>query len=139
MAPQQPLSLWRASKQWLRDFVLPEKAVSMKLVFDNVRNYLMCAALVLAIQAVANPGNPQAEWPWALAAVVTILSALNLLQSWLLIGGTIESLRALPRVLQSRWSRGIVKLVLILFVLLALTAAFQVIPLLLVAIASGHR
>jgi hypothetical protein len=81
----------------LEAFVLPERDVSLKLVFDNVRNYLICGA-VLALtlwfrSGKASPppfifnGPPRDGWAlltWASLVVFVALFGLNLYQSYLI-------------------------------------------------------
>ena len=130
--------LWATAKRGLRDFALPEQTVNLKLVFDNLRNYLMCAGVVAVVRAAyQQPSN--AEWPWALEVVIVLLAMLNVAQSWYIIQGIVDRLRSLPRVLEKRWMRTVTKLILITAFLFTVTAIFQVIPALLVAIASGIK
>jgi hypothetical protein len=39
--------LWRR----VQKFVLPEETITLKVAFDNVRNYLICAAVIAALGA----------------------------------------------------------------------------------------
>lgn len=78
-------------------FVLPEREVSLKLVFDNIRNYLICGALLGMIlwfasgKASAPPlifnGPPKDGWlllKWFTTALFAVLYLLNLYQSYLI-------------------------------------------------------
>ncbi len=78
-------------------FVLPEQILSLKLVFDNVRNYVICGAILgLALwfrsgKASAPPfifkSAPNDGWAlvtWTSLVVFSALFSLNLFQSYLL-------------------------------------------------------
>ena len=91
----------------IRIFLMPESSTSLKLVFDNIRNYAICGALlVYALWVLAQSAKATAGGSWAaplgiatlqmsqtelrLIAVsalllTALLSALNLLQTWLLL------------------------------------------------------
>ena len=86
---------------------MPEASTSLKLVFDNIRNYAICGALlVYALWVLAQSGKPATGGRWAASlGMVTLemspmelkfiavsallltamLSVLNLFQTWLLI------------------------------------------------------
>jgi hypothetical protein len=81
----------------LSRFVLPEAELSLKVVFDNVRNYLICGALLgMALwfrsgKATAPPlifnGPPKDGWvllTWFASVVFVLLYFLNLYQSYLI-------------------------------------------------------
>ena len=81
----------------LEFFLMPEKDLSLKIVFDNVRNYLICGALLSMVfwfksgKAIAPPfifkGPPKDEWQfltWSTLAAFLILFALNAYQSLLI-------------------------------------------------------
>ena len=95
----------------LRTFLMPESSTSLKLVFDNIRNYAICGALlvyglwVLSQSAkAATAGNWQApfgivalqmsstelKFTAAAALVLTaVLTILNVFQIWLLLFHTL--------------------------------------------------
>ena len=49
---QKQLSLAREAWTRSKKFVLPDETVSMKTIFDNVRNYLVCGGVVAAVGAL---------------------------------------------------------------------------------------
>ena len=70
--------IWTITKR----FILPDEVVSLKVIFDNVRNYLVCAGVVGAIGDLGSIGQPEA--PTTLVAFASGLVAANALQSWLI-------------------------------------------------------
>jgi hypothetical protein len=71
----------------LRHFALPD-ALSLKVVFDNLRNYLICGALMVAINAVAanqSPAQLFVNWPALAKGLVFILLGANIYQSWIIV------------------------------------------------------
>lgn len=80
-----------------KQFILPEDRLSLKLVFDNVRNYAICGALLsLAFwfrsgKATPPPliftGPPLAWWPleWMSLAAFAILFGFNAYQTILIV------------------------------------------------------
>jgi hypothetical protein len=85
-------------RQDLETFLIPESVISLKLVFDNVRNYLICGAVLSMTlwfqsgKAVAPPiifnGPPtQDGWQlliWASRIAFVLLFVLNAYQSYLI-------------------------------------------------------
>jgi hypothetical protein len=77
----------RAGRQrWaeIQKFLLPEEAITLNMVFINLRNYLMCAAVVGAVGAL-EPAHTQSFIPWTLIMFTAFLMLANALQSWLII------------------------------------------------------
>lgn len=139
MSSTTKLSFWNAARQELLDFALPEKTVSLKLVFDNLRNYLMCAAVVGVVRTAYRAPTSDPDWPWALQWVIASVTALNIIQSWCIIQGVVDRLRTLPRVLERRWIRSLTKLVLVGVVFMTVMAVFQIIPAFVTAISLGLK
>ena len=78
-------------------FTLPESSLSLKLIFDNVRNYLICGAVMSMSfwfksgKATPPPlifnGPPKDGWQllvWSSATVFAFLFLLNAYQSYLI-------------------------------------------------------
>ncbi|PHM21047.1 MAG: hypothetical protein CK604_01190 [Curvibacter sp. PD_MW3] len=79
------------------NFLLPERVLSLKVIFDNVRNYLICGAILSMTfwlqsgRATAPPiifnGPPKDGWQfliWASLAAFFSLFLLNAYQSYLI-------------------------------------------------------
>lgn len=79
------------------NFLLPESSLSLKVIFDNVRNYLICGAVLSMTfwfqsgRATAPPiifnGPPKGGWQlliWASLAAFFLLFLLNAYQSYLI-------------------------------------------------------
>lgn len=89
----------------LDEFLVPEEHVSLKLFFDNLRNYAICAAFIALGSIVwARPSHLfSLTFPsWlSIASAVTIwvmaglLLILNSLQTWILLTETYNSIRAI--------------------------------------------
>lgn len=89
----------------LTEFLLPEDHVSLKLYFDNLRNYAICAAFIALGSIVwAKPPNllptalPEllakicASTIWVMAGLLLIL---NCMQTWVILVETYSSIRAI--------------------------------------------
>ena len=90
------------------DFLIPEEYLSLKLFFDNLRNYAICAAFLALGSWVWNHGD---QWLTPLAAIaprwifpvfsvaVWVMAGglllLNAIQSWLLTSELLSSMRAI--------------------------------------------
>src|SRR5574337_1214669 len=79
------------------NFLLPESSLSLKIVFDNIRNYLICGAVLGLVfwfqsgRATAPPilfsGPPRDGWQllkWVSLVVFFLLFLLNAYQSYLI-------------------------------------------------------
>lgn len=89
----------RSLKERFEVLLVPERELSIKLIFDNIRNYLLCAALfgVSLWFERGSPGMPRSPNPsstrtfedtgyWAFATLGITLVLLNLLQTFQLLG-----------------------------------------------------
>jgi hypothetical protein len=81
----------------LKKFALPEEVVSLKMVFDNVRNYAICAGVFALAIWVKKPVATVPPWIfregadvakafpfWTAMTVGAVLTLLNGLQSYLI-------------------------------------------------------
>lgn len=61
--------------------LLPEETITLKVVFDNVRNCSMCSALVAAVIALTQSDRGSAStlprWPWSLQVFAILLFLAN--------------------------------------------------------------
>jgi hypothetical protein len=73
--------IWARTKK----FVLPEEKITLKVIFDNVRNYLMCAAVVAAVAVLGPVAGNGVVVPWTLIVFAGLLIITNVLQSWFII------------------------------------------------------
>lgn len=109
-----------------KKFVLPEEAISLKVIFDNVRNYLMCAAVVGAIGALGPIGPAEVSAP--LVAFAVGLVAANALQSWLIFQrwtARIGRFQAEVRPGWGKFKRRLMRVFLFLLLLPVVGATFQ--------------
>ena len=114
--------VWDRTKK----FILPEETVSLKLIFDNVRNYLMCAGVVGAIGALGTIGQP--EVPVTLIAFAGALVAANALQSWFIVQKWTARIGRFQSEVRPRWGkfrRRLLRVVLFLVLLPVFGATFQ--------------
>ncbi|OGS98301.1 MAG: hypothetical protein A3F73_04605 [Gallionellales bacterium RIFCSPLOWO2_12_FULL_59_22] len=125
--------------------MLPEETMSLKLLFDNVRNYIICAAVVAAVTALREPHTSEqaAAWPWTLTIFAVFLVGSNVLQSWLIIEhitNRIGRFQGEVRPLWGKVQRGLMRLFLVFLTLLVLITAFEGFSILLVwAIRGGKQ
>ena len=89
----------------LLNFVLPEDKASLKLIFDNVRNYIICGSvyllhLWLKSQPTASfsgilvsPAIEQSLITGFVLLIVYALAGFNLLQSYMLFGPTFRAIQ----------------------------------------------
>jgi hypothetical protein len=120
---QAEVGLVREAWSRTKKFVLPEETVSLKTIFDNVRNYLMCAAVVGALGASA-----AADWPWTLVAFSIALIAANALQSWFIVEKWTARIGRFQTEVRPRWGkfkRRLMRVVLVVILLPVFTAMFQ--------------
>jgi hypothetical protein len=123
-SPQQaslPREAWTRAKK----FILPDDPVSLKTIFDNIRNYLMCAGVVGAIGVL---GPSTAGGSSILIAFSIVLIAANALQSWLVIVGWTRRIERFQREVRPNWGRikrRLWRVVLFVCLLPPVTAMFQ--------------
>ncbi len=130
-------------------FLLPEESISLKLVFDNVRNYLLCGALAAVGVALAkldgatitNTFDALPLWPWSLKVIFLLLLAANAVQTVLIINRATRGVGNIPKDLRPnwrRWQRLTLQVVILLLIFPIVAAAFQLLPtLILWALAGG--
>ena len=108
--------------------------VSVKVIFDNLRNYLICGALIVAIHAVAKNQTSASFWPVVPALVTPLIYVLlvaNIFQSWLIVDELETKIIRAAKGVSSTWRRPLRWLVLIVLVLLwtpVMMAAYGVVP-----------
>jgi hypothetical protein len=78
---------FQAERKAIRSFLLPDEAVSLKLIFDNIRNYIICAALLAAANHLSpspalHSGELMRTLSFVLGGLAIICTLLNLLQSY---------------------------------------------------------
>jgi hypothetical protein len=131
--PPQPSSVvgeaWRRTKR----FALPEETVSLKLVFDNLRNYLICGALIVAINAIVS--QPQSQewivWPAFAKVLAYVLLFANVVQSWLIVDHVAMKVARFPKEVRptwGRWRRRLLRLFVVLAFAPVILAAYQIVP-----------
>ena len=101
--PDETLPETRLPGGGLREFLIPEKYLSLKLFFDNLRNYAICAAFTALgawVWTVPVATSFVIVWPWmpsAAAILIWVVSAaflaLNCGQTWLLTRELTSSMR----------------------------------------------
>ncbi len=152
MEPSRPqVGLIREIWRRVQRFALPEETISLKIVFDNVRNYFICAALVAAIMAIAQRAvassagavHTSAIWPWSLQVIALVLLGGNALQSWLIISRVTQRIGRLPgdiRPTWGKWRRRGLRLLLAVLAAPFVFAAYEVFPaLILWAVMGGNN
>ena len=146
---QRPVGLIRELWNRVQHFVLPEETVSLKIVFDNVRNYFICITLIAAVLAMAaqfplNSGGIARDliiWPWSLRVFALVLLGANALQSWLIITKVTKDIGRLPRTLRptwGKWRRRGMRFFLVILVAPVIFSAYQIFPALIVLVVSGR-
>ena len=68
----------------LAKFVLPEESLSLKLVFENVQNYLICGGLLAGVRLIEKTAEkgPESEYlQIALTLATFVLTVLTALQT----------------------------------------------------------
>ncbi len=113
---------WTRAKK----FVLPEDVISLKVIFDNVRNYLMCAAVVGALGALGPMG--QHEVPAPLVAFAVGLVVANAFQSWLIFQKWTSRIGQFQAEVRPRWGkfkRRVMRVFLFFLLLPVFAATFQ--------------
>lgn len=129
----------------LKRFILPDESVSLKVVFDNVRNYLICAAVIAAFGATRAQWQdpPGGSWSWGLALFAVLFLGANALQSLLIvnrIAGRVGRFQKEVRPSWVRWRRRLFRLLLVVLVAPIIWSAYQGFFALMVwAIAGGQR
>jgi len=76
-------------------FVLREDEVSLKLIFDNAKNFFIAAAILGAGRIYQKSGGTLWE-AWGLIGASVGLMALNSLQTWVLILKTFYHFTSIP-------------------------------------------
>jgi len=89
----------------LTEFLIPDEFVSLKLFFDNFRNYAICAAFIAlgSILWLKSESLFPKEFPSFLATTCAcviwlmtgLLLILNFMQTWILLRETHDSIRAI--------------------------------------------
>lgn len=95
----------------------------MKTIFDNVRNYVVCAAVVGALGATAS-----AEWPWTLTAFASALIVANVLQSWFILEKWTARIGRFQSEVRPRWGkfqRRALRVAIVLVLLPVFTSMFN--------------
>lgn len=117
----------------LRRFALPD-ALSLKVVFDNLRNYFICGALMVAINTIAASQTPAqifVIWPALSKGLVFILLGTNIYQSWVIVDELETTLVRFVIGVGPHWGkllRWTVSVLLILFWIPLMFAAYQFVP-----------
>lgn len=143
--PKQQSSIISEAKERFKKFLLPEETMSLKLVFDNIRNYFMCAAVIVAVAAMSeqNAGRDNEIWPWTLSVFAFFLLGANALQSWLIINHVTRRVGRFQREVRptwAKWKRRLARILLLALMLPFMIAAYDVIPrLILWAITGGSK
>ena len=127
---RQENNLVREAWERTKKFVLPEEIMSLKLVFENVRNYLMCAAVVAAVAALTVPRTSEQAgvWPWTLTVFAAFLIGLNVLQSWFIIERITNRIGRFPKEVRPRWGklkRRLMRVFIVAMMLPVITAAIE--------------
>lgn len=138
--PTQERSIVREAWERTKKFVLPEEAMSLKLLFDNVRNYLMCAAVVAAVVALGEPGT--SEQAGTLTVFAVFLVGANALQSWFIIERITSRIGRFQSEVRPRWGkfrRRLMRVFLVVLMLPVIIAAFEGFSILLVWAIHGGK
>lgn len=73
-------------------FLVPESEVSLKLWFDNIRNYFICGALYLPLSR-EQPWTTTPAWlAFLFGTIIVVLPAINVLQTFALAKRTLSQL-----------------------------------------------
>jgi hypothetical protein len=110
----------------VKDFILPKEKISLKLLFDNVRNYLMCAAVVAVAAASAKDQTNTSTWPLELFASFLIIA--NILQTWFIIERITSGIGQYHDRIRLQWGKSrrfLVKLFLVILTIFAFIAAIR--------------
>jgi len=129
----------------VKRFVLPDEAVTLKVVFDNVRNYLICAAVIAALGATRTQWKdpPGGSWSWGLAIFALLFLGANALQSVLIITRLTDRVGRFQKEIRptwAKWRRRLFRLLLAALFAPIIWSAYQGFFALMVwAIAGGQR
>jgi hypothetical protein len=124
---REPSGLHREIWSRTKKFLLPEEVVSLKVVFDNVRNYLMCAAVVAAVGALG-PSTGHGVVPWTLVMFAVLLILANAIQSWLIIEKLTSQIGRFQKEVRPKWGkfkRRLTRLVLVVVLTPVLAGIIQ--------------
>lgn len=126
----KPNGLFREAWERTKRFVLPEEAASLKLVFDNVRNYLICAAVIGAIGALS-PRNSEGQpiWPLSIVVMAALLLGANFVQSWLLLDRMSTRVGRFQKEVRPKWGKLRRRLLRVLLVLIMIPIIISAIDL----------
>lgn len=97
--------LFREAWDRTKRFILPEETVSLKVVFDNVRNYLMCAAVVAAVGALGPSNGRDGVLPWTLIIFAILLIGTNALQSWFIVERFTNRVGRFQKEVRPQWGK----------------------------------
>jgi hypothetical protein len=92
--------IWARAKK----FLLPEEAVTLNVIFGNIRNYLMCAAVVGAVGALG-PSTGHGVIPWTLVMFAALLILTNAVLSWHIIERWTNRIGRFQREVRPNWGR----------------------------------
>lgn len=140
---RQERGLFREAWERTKRFILPEETVSLKVVFDNVRNYLICAAVVGAVGALGPSSGRDDVVPWTLIVFAILLIGTNALQSWFIVERITNRIGRFQREVRPQWGklkRWLMRLLLAVLLVPVLAAMFQGFSILILwAIAGGRQ
>ena len=140
---------FQEERKALRSFLLPDEALSLKLLFDNIRNYIICAALLAAANHLSpspalHSGELMRTLSFVLGGFAIICTLLNLLQSYCMFNIAFQGISpAVLEVAESTHSllrptlRVVLKAFLLMFYAITIPAIFFYVFGLLIALASG--
>ena len=135
-------SLFREAWERTKKFVLPEETMSLKVVFDNVRNYLICAAVVAAVVALETPRSGRDLWPWTVTVFAVLLIGANALQSWFIIERITGRIGRFQKEVRPGWGklqRRLLRTFLVVLVVPIMAGAFQGFSILIVWAIKGGK
>ena len=143
-AMQKQQTLPREVWERVKKFLLPEDAMSLKLVFDNIRNYLICAAVIGAVGALSatsmNAGI--ASWPTTIIVVAVLLIGTNSLQTFLILDRVTSRIGRFQKEVRPKWGkvrRRLARLLIVVVMLPVVLSAFDLFHLLVQWAIQGGR
>lgn len=139
----KPKGVFREVWERVKRFALPEEAFSLKLVFDNVRNYLICAAVIGAVGALSpKSAGGQPIWPASILVMAFLLIGANFLQSWLLVDRLTSGVGGFQKQVRPKWGRfrrRLLRSLLVILLLPVVVSAFDLFQLMIQWAVSGGR